>query len=663
MSELTAPTDPAEALTAQAEAIRARFPVPRTEKPAVRAEAEALAQACESLQQPPPELALGVVKLLRKAGSHPLALRLLRQWRPAVAGEERTMLFLEMELSFLTGERATGEALLGQLEAGGKLRPSWERSIARIRQRVGTSPQAGEDGDGGDGEAEPPGAADASAPAALPELDRLAGTLLERVQQISACFPVREAGKFRVRSAAFAAIAEYDADPAPSDELTYAVIRLLGRLKRYGAALELMQRRKPRIEALAVEIDAYEIYLHYRQQQPDEGARLLERFQAAGHQLPYTFRKALGKMDREGEVAAARTAFALVEHDLCELARDVDLAEHLPLVKLLIPAPNLALETLLFVDERLRALRRMESAPQADLQVFDKYHSARLLFAAGFSWSGSGAVSCFLQQHKLVSLPFGTTEMAYLQGREARKGIFAFIRPGVVEADTMRRRLARFLLESIVSIRRQHYSVLKPCQVGEMGCVGALGMLVDDFHAAMLSRDALQDLAVRRRVLGRFMQRMFSVRGGSHVLLNNIFLAPRTALMGTMDDALFIVVERDARDQFTARRIEGAHTGEYTVQSFGNLLKRNRAGFQAIREAVPPERLEEQMMFLHFEDFVRDPALRDKVLQRAGLPADGLVPDPSRFDPAVSARNIGIHRAALTPDEIAYLEAIGIYLP
>ncbi|QJW84515.1 hypothetical protein HK414_14815 [Ramlibacter terrae] len=156
---------------------------------------------------------------------------------------------------------------------------------------------------------------------------------------------------------------------------------------------------------------------------------------------------------------------------------------------------------------------------------------------------------------------------------------------------------------------------------------------------------------------------MFSVRGGTHVLLNNIFLAPRTALMGTMDDALFMVVQRDARDQYMARRMEGAHSGDYPVESFVRLIKRNRAGFVAIRNAAPPDRLEEQMMLMRFEDFVRDPALRERVLQRAGLDAEGLVPDPSRFDPAVSARNIGIHRAGLAPEEIAQIEAIGIYLP
>ncbi|QJW84514.1 hypothetical protein HK414_14810 [Ramlibacter terrae] len=444
--------------------------------------AEALAEACASLQPLPGELALDVVKLLRKAGSHAIALRLLRAWKPEVAGEERTALFVETELSFLTGDREGGEALLEQLEAGGKLRPSWQRAITRVRQRMADAAQAGEED--ADGESD-----DAPRGRALPDVP--ADTLLGRVREITACFPVREAGKFRVRSAAFAAIAEYRAEPAPEDELTYAVIRLLGRLKRYQAALELMQQRKPRVAALAVEIDAYEIYLHYKVQQAAQGDALLERFRAAGHQLPYVLRKAIGKLGREGDVAAAREAYARVEEEWCELARDVDVAEHLPLARLVMPASSRPEETLRFIDARLRSLRRAQSTPHADLQVFDKYHSARLLFTAGFSWSGSGAVSCFLQQHRLVTLPFGTTEMAYLQGH-GRAGIFAFIRPGAVELEDMRRRLARFLLESIVSVQRQHYSVLKPCQADEAG-VDALGALIDDFRGAMLAQDALQD--------------------------------------------------------------------------------------------------------------------------------------------------------------------------
>ncbi|RYF32980.1 MAG: hypothetical protein EOO21_06240 [Comamonadaceae bacterium] len=96
---------------------------------------------------------------------------------------------------------------------------------------------------------------------------------------------------------------------------------------------------------------------------------------------------------------------------------------------------------------------------------------------------------------------------------------------------------------------------------------------------------------------------------------------------------------------------------------FVAMLRKGRGKFQAIRAGVPPATLEEQMLLVRFEDVVRDDATRQGILRKLDLDPAGLVPDLTRFDPSVSARNIGIHVGQLTPQEHASIEAdIGIYL-
>lgn len=489
-------------------------------------------------------------------------------------------------------------------------------------------------------------------------------TLLERVLANNARFPVDEAQKFRVHTESDALLAEYATLETPPDELTYAVIRLLRYLKRNRAALELMQQRRPHIAARAREIDFYEMELHYHGGERAQGDRLLHRLQSGGAKLRPSWTRAIEKIQRKLALEDTWAELARVEERLADLDIDVDLTVHLPLLQAVLPEPNRALEVLLFVRQRIAVLRDLSPAIVARGPGLPGHQAATLLFACGFGWSGSGAVAGFLSQHRQVTLPFGSSELGYLQGRFGREGFMAFLRPGAIAFETMRKMLARFCIESVVALRdiRHHYSVLAQCMDGRDGHVRTLGGLLDDFHAAMLAPDALADVTVRKRRLGAFLQRLLSVQGGSHILLNNVLLASNLMLAEFMDNARFIVVERDARDQYVARQVECAPADRLEVDAFVQTLRAARESFMAHRDALGTAAAG-RLRVVRFEEFLDDSAVRGQLLDWLGLDRAGIAPDTAKFDASVSSRNIGIHAGQLVPaDEDRIASGVGLYM-
>ena len=490
--------------------------------------------------------------------------------------------------------------------------------------------------------------------------------LLDRVLANHKLFPVRESEKYNVHLASCRLLAEYERIAQPSDELTYAVIRMLRYLKRQREAMELMQRRRPHIPDKSREIDFYEVELHYHGGDRAAGDRLLEKFLSASPKLRPSWKKSLEKIQRRYRLADAWSDLARLESGLSDLVQEVELDAHLALLRNILASGNEAVQVILFIRDRLAALRAM-AAPRerVDLGVFAKYHKARLICASGFGWSGSGAAAAFLSQHASVSTPFGMSELGYIQGRSGRDGLQPFLQDGPMEVEAMRRRLARFCLESVVCLSaiEHHYSILMRCIRAPSGGAVALGGLVDDFNAAMLTQEALRDVATRKRVLGVFLQRMFSIQGGTNVLLNNVLFAARLDLLDSLEDARFVVVQRDARDQFVARRLESRDSGGRDLDEFASVIKTNRAGFVRIRDRIAPSTLDERMLMVRFEDFVQQEETRVRVLDWLGLPPGGIVPDLEKFDVNVSARNVGIHREQLSADQCAFVEEkIGVYL-
>ncbi|QJW84516.1 hypothetical protein HK414_14820 [Ramlibacter terrae] len=254
-------------------------------------------------------------------------------------------------------------------------------------------------------------------------------SLLAEIAALNARFPAPESEKFALTTAAEAALAAYRDEAEPPPELTFAAILLLRFLKRFDEALALMQQRRPVIAARAREVDFYAMELHFLAGRHADGEALLRAFEGSGPMRP-SWRRALEAIRAKGSAAAAAAPLAALETAVAELRPTPDPATQVPLLETVLGDRSEAIAAWQFIQDRVALLQAPDTpAAAADLAVFDKYHAGRLLFTCGFSWSGSGAVSAFLSQHKNVALPFGLSELGYLRGRSRRKGVFAFRMP------------------------------------------------------------------------------------------------------------------------------------------------------------------------------------------------------------------------------------------
>ncbi|RYF32981.1 MAG: hypothetical protein EOO21_06245, partial [Comamonadaceae bacterium] len=117
------------------QAANARFPVDEAEKYAVLTTCGELLAEYRACPAPPHDLTYAVIRMLRHQRKYPEALELMRRRRPALPGKDREVAFYELELHYLSGDRAGGDRLLAGFEGTGSMRPSWKRSIAKLRHR------------------------------------------------------------------------------------------------------------------------------------------------------------------------------------------------------------------------------------------------------------------------------------------------------------------------------------------------------------------------------------------------------------------------------------------------------------------------------------------------------------------------------------------------
>lgn len=507
-------------------------------------------------------------------------------------------------------------------------------------------------------EATPDGDAVATVPAEA--------TLAERFAQAMSLFPARESGKFVARSTAARVLAEYRALPQPDDDLTLAAVKLLRKMRKHGEALRLLQNRRPAPPGKERAVMFLEMELLFFRGRREEALALLERIEASGKLRP-SWRRSVAKIRGKAEASDGRRELLAAERAAANFEGRFG-PELLELVRPLYPHGNTALQMLGFLHERLERLQAIDAPSGAfDPAVWDKYHVAQLVFACGFSWSGSGAVAAYLAQHRAIERPFGMSELGWLQGKGERPGFFAFLQEGPVQPADMKKLLARFILDALsrLSSRKELSTPLKTLSKVADGRLLVLGALIDDLARQLLTPECLADAGPRRRVLAGFVERLLSLRGGTHLLLNNVLMAANLELMPWMAHSRFVAVQRDARDQFVARRMEsrnGRGLG-LDLPSFTNLLRSNRERFAKACAVAAAEGQSGRMLLLKFEDFLASEDTRRQVLDFIGLPAKGIVPDTEKFDLSVSSRNVGIHGPELGPEEAAFLEhELGLYL-
>ncbi|MGV3572002.1 MAG: hypothetical protein ACO1PB_15505 [Ramlibacter sp.] len=493
-----------------------------------------------------------------------------------------------------------------------------------------------------------------------------AADLLARVIEVRGLFPHPEARKFAVRKAAAQVLAEFEALENPPPELAMAVTKLLRRMRKPARALAILERHGP-APGKEREFEFLRMALLISCGRTAEGLQLLPALER--EKLRPSWKRHVAKIRKKHSDPQSGSGLKEMERETQRLACVPAVGTHLPVLKARFAAGNHALELLAFVQGRTGLLASITApADGADLSVFDKYHVASLVFTCGFNWSGSGAVTCYLRQHKDVALPFGMSEIGPLQGKgRSNKGFFVFLDEGPLTLGAMKRRMARFLTVSLACLSsRKNGGPLKQICGAEDARLLVLGRLVDDFIRLMLSQPALDSAEARRPIIARFLERLLSLRGGSTLVLNNVLVAANLELLPYMAHSRFVVVQRDVRDQFIARKFESRdpHKQGLDVVSFERVVAENRRRFEAMRRASRRLGTDERLLFIRFEDFVRDEAVRREVLAFLRLDRRRMTTDLAAFDPDASARNIGIHQAHATPEEIDFLQTrMGVYLP
>ncbi|QJW83617.1 hypothetical protein HK414_04585 [Ramlibacter terrae] len=199
----------------------------------------------------------------------------------------------------------------------------------------------------------------------------------------------------------------------------------------------------------------------------------------------------------------------------------------------------------------------------------------RPVFACGFGWSGSGAVSAFLSQSSEVSLPFGHSEMAHLQGRNRVRGVKPFLKPRGLTADGMRALLVEFACRSVGTFgdSKDTYSLYP--YYPEPAARAALGAALDAFASEMLTTACTGDRVARGTAVARFVLQSIAILSpGKRPVLNNVFMAGNVAPARYMPAATFVIVKRDLRDQYIARKLEGKAAYGRPVTEFAEMIQR-----------------------------------------------------------------------------------------
>lgn len=476
----------------------------------------------------------------------------------------------------------------------------------------------------------------------------------ERAAALLARFPVSEDGKFALVNACEAFLAEFRGCAQPSGELRFRAARLLAHLRRHDEAIAVLDAIAPN-EVDAADRALYRAELSYLAGDLEAAERHFAGLDRLQLQVRPSWKRSLARFEKHKRALQGKRR-ALDLYASLARAEGPDLA---PLQALLADdGLDEAQGTYYrFIHDRvahIAALAPRESAAPAPLP------DVRPVFACGFGWSGSGAVSAFLSQSTEVVLPFGHSEMAHLQGRNRVRGIKPFLKPRKLAPEGMRMLLVEFACRSVGTFgdSKDTYSLYP--YYPEPAQRAALGAAMDAFASEMLGQACLQDRDARATAVARFVLQSIAILSpGQRPVLNNVFMAGNVALARYMPAATFVIVKRDLRDQYIARKLEGKAAYGRPVTEFAEMIQ--RAWGKYVRNAKAGDAWLPNIVEVQFEEFVREPACRSRLLDVLGIAAGSIAVDKSKFDPEVSGKNAGIHESYARSDEIRILDDLATH--
>lgn len=299
-----------------------------------------------------------------------------------------------------------------------------------------------------------------------------------------------------------------------------------------------------------------------------------------------------------------------------------------------------------------------------------------VILSCGFGWSGSGAVTDFLQDYQAVETLFGRAELAWFHsshGNDAA-GLFEQLRRGpagylagvrdfilthLLGLDLLARSLGEGEGERGVEgapARLQRARTVRDRAVvwgfvDEDADFGGFVSALREFSGALRGiRPARLDAPQRIEAAFRdFLSKVVGLRRSAQAvcLLNNAIKAYRLSLVRLLPEARVIPVFRDPRDMYVSRALESPR-GVLPPREYVRALRRRDRDY---RRALRDPAIAERVMPVRFEDFVLEPERRTALLEQLGM--DPRAPrHKTRFRPERSRGNIGIHRHWEEPEVI-----------
>jgi len=298
---------------------------------------------------------------------------------------------------------------------------------------------------------------------------------------------------------------------------------------------------------------------------------------------------------------------------------------------------------------------RVETAPTDNLTQYRalqgpvtvRRDGARVICTAGFSWSGSGAVTDMLSGYENVGVGLSGRELNIFRfytdvlgifdrgGFSGRELLYLLIGPVlgiVVDKRQLTLRRGRSLFKAHADAGGDISGLISACEDLIREIAGTAGIIDEAERAA-------RALAALRRFCNAALD---SVRVDStkFTLLNNIILGVHIRQFALFDDVIAIAVKRDPRDQYVSQIYDKPR---FAMPSVDEFIKGVRAGRQQFEKAMAGLNLQDRVIELNFEDFVLNASVREKLLRE--LQIDPVRrSDTSLFDASASAKNVGIYK-------------------
>lgn len=290
------------------------------------------------------------------------------------------------------------------------------------------------------------------------------------------------------------------------------------------------------------------------------------------------------------------------------------------------------------------------------------------IFVAGFGWSGSGAIFDFLRQSREVSLPFRAYEASVFGGMAGRPYGFGplYQRFSDFSGAKLRAYLDHLVLETMFGIGAR-------LPLGDKGDAASRKSLAYHARASAETRKVFADELVRaiealrahpdltltqvEAQFRRFFRRLLAALaepGRPRRLYSNVIHAYNCACLRLVDEGVMLAVQRDPRDMFASRVIEG-RTKKLKEPSAASFIKSWRDLRAKFETSLDKFEVRDRVHLFDFEDFVRNQDCRDRVLALLGIDPAGLSLH-TKFHESESVQNIGLYRSFEDQDAIKRIE-------